>query len=271
MAAESLRIYGESLTKVDRHEKAIETWWQASEYARPDDPQWLRLTVVKTLTARGEALEAQERYDEVIPTWKQIAKHVCVDDQATLRYYAIAALISLGTAHLRLKQYENWISYVSQFSEYVHMNDPADSLQRFSKLLATGGGFMNFLGYHDDSESNCRKATEIDPECGEAWRIMAEAILGRDDDTRLEEAEQYARRAAELIPQNPSAFHTVSDILARRGNCVEALQMLDQALLVGSHNQNWQRHGLHGISDQPYRNWLRSSGQADNGEPFHSG
>ena len=100
------------------------------------------------------------------------------------------------------------------------------------------------LGYYDNSESGCKKALELDPECGDAWRAMAEAILRGGDAVRLEEAKRYACRAVELMPEDPAAFHTVSDVLARYGNWTAALEKIDRALSVADGKRYWNMHGL---------------------------
>ena len=67
----------------------------------------------------------------------------------------------------------------------------------------------------------------------ESWCVLAEAILCQDDGARLPEAEDCARRAVELAPENPHALHTLSDVLACRGKWTEALDRLAHALHVG--------------------------------------
>ena len=67
----------------------------------------------------------------------------------------------------------------------------------------------------------------------ESWRVLAEAILWQDDDARLPEAEECARRAVELAPESPRALHMLSDVLARRGRWTEALDHLEYARRVG--------------------------------------
>lgn len=243
-AAESLRLLGESFSETDHHEEALAIWRQASQYVRPDDPEWVRLTFIKTLAERGNALVAQKRYDEAVSILESFTQYVRTDDSTTLRYGAGLALLALETAYLELGRFENWVTSYGRFSEYVHMDDPADTRRKFAKLLAARSNIANSLGYYGDSESGCRKAVELDPECGEAWRVRAEAILGSDEVVRLEEAKRYACRAAELIPEDPAAFHTVSDVQARCGNWMAALEKLDRALSVAGGQQCWNTHGL---------------------------
>ncbi|MYE61144.1 MAG: ATP-binding protein [Candidatus Dadabacteria bacterium] len=243
-ATEWLRLLGEFFSEKDHHEEALATWRQASQYVRPDDPEWLRLALIKTLAEKGNVLVAQKRYDEVVSILESFTQYVRTDDSATLRYGASLALFALDTAYLELGRFEDWITSHGRFSEYIYMKDPVDTRQKFAKLLATMSNIANLLGCYDNSESGCKKAAELDPECGEAWRVRAEAILRSDDVARLEEAKRYACRAAELMPEEPAAFHTVSDVLARCGNWMAALEKLDRALSVAVGQRYWNTHDL---------------------------
>ncbi len=243
-AAESLRVLGESFSEMDRHEEALAAWRQGSQYVRPDDPEWVRLTFIKTLAEVANILAAQSRYDEVVSILESFTQYVRTDDSTTLRYGAALALFALDTAYLELGRFEDWITSYGRFSEYIHMEDPVDTRRKFAKLLATRSNIANLLGYYDNSESDCKKAVELDPECGKAWRVRAEVILRSDDVVRLEEAKRYACRAAELMPEDPAAFHTVSDVLARCGNWMAALEKLDRALSVAAGQGYWNTHGL---------------------------
>lgn len=244
VATELLRIYGKLLLEADHHEEALAAWRQVSQYVCPDDPEWVRLVFIKTLVERGNALAAQKRYDEAVSILENFPQYVRTDDSTALRYGASLALFALDTAYLELERFEDWITSCGRFSEYVHMEDPVDTRRKFAELLAIRSNIANLLGCFDDSESGCKKAVELDPECGEAWRVRAEAILRSDDVVRLEEAKRYACRAAELMPENPAAFHTVSDVLARCGNWMAALEKLDRALSVAGDQQCWNTHGL---------------------------
>ena len=93
-----------------------------------------------------------------------------------------------------------------------------------------------------EAETSCRRATEIDPLHGESWRVLAEGILWNGDDERLQEAEDYARRAVELAPNKSSALHTLAVVLAGRGEWTEALEQLEHALCIGGNDfqeQEW--------------------------------
>ena len=118
-----------------------------------------------------------------------------------------------------------------------------DRLERLVTFL----GLLNMHGRYGEAEAACRKATDIEPMHHESWRVLAEAILCQDDDARLPEAEDCARRAVELAPENPGALHTLSDVLARRGNWTEALDRLAHALHIGG--DVFQEKEWHGLTE----------------------
>ena len=64
---------------------------------------------------------------------------------------------------------------------------------------------------------------------------------------RLPEAEECARHAVELAPENPHAFHTLSGVLARRGQWTEALGQLEHALHTGRDDS--QEQGQPGLTE----------------------
>ena len=104
-----------------------------------------------------------------------------------------------------------------------------DRLERLVTFL----GLLNMHGRYGEAEAARRRTTDIEPMHHESWRVLAEAILYQDDDARLPEAEDCARRAVELAPENPGTLHTLSDVLACRGNWTEALDRLAYALHIG--------------------------------------
>ena len=113
-----------------------------------------------------------------------------------------------------------------------------------AKLLAVASRSLNLSEKFGESESVCKEATEIDPTCADAWHIWAEAILWRDDPLRLGEAETYARRATTLSPDDPAALHTLSDVLASRGNWTEAVDTLERAVRADADYKHEERPGL---------------------------
>ena len=84
-------------------------------------------------------------------------------------------------------------------------------------------------------------------------RMMYPAALAalRADDSRLSEAEECARRAIELAPKNPSALHTLSDVLACRGQWTEALGRIEHALRLGG--DDFQKQDWPGLTESLIR------------------
>jgi len=102
-----------------------------------------------------------------------------------------------------------------------------------SRTGETSDWLAILAGYVAGDTDFSRRAIDIAPAHDESWRILAETILCQDDDTRLPEAEEAARHAVELAPENPLALHTLSDVLAHRGKWTEALDQLEYALHTG--------------------------------------
>ena len=233
VAAWANELDGMALAELNRHEEAIAALQRVTEYVRLDDPAGLRQLAAKALNAQGGILAKLERSEEAITAWEWVAEYVRADDPKELRYLAFRALHSKATLLFEQKRYEEEVAIVRRSSEYILPDDPLKPRRMVAMMLAASSGLSNLLGRHEEAEADCRRATDIEPTYDEAWRVLAETILCQDDDERLLEAEECARRAAELAPKNPHALHTLSDVLARRGKWTEALGQLERALRIG--------------------------------------
>ena len=233
IAAASLLSIGSGLAEQARHDEAMAVWARVTAYVRPDDPGELRHTAAKVLAARGRVLAELGKRDEALADWKQVVDYVNPEDSAELRHTAAKALGLRGTTLVDMERYEDSTSAWLMASEYVSPDDPMEFRRPIAEILAIGGGLLDFRGEGSESEAACRRATELDPTHGEAWRALAEAIIRQGDDARLTEAEECARRAVHLEPESGAALHTLSDIPALRGNWAEALDLLERALDVG--------------------------------------
>ena len=120
-------------------------------------------------------------------------------------------------------------------------------------------------------------AMDLDPTYDGSWRIQAEIILRRGDDTRLDEAEEYARRAVDLAPEKPQALHTLSNVLVRRGKTRASLDCLERLLSIDRENINLSEmpgltHSLiHGVAaghGKRVRRMLEDSGLVESMEPL---
>ena len=233
LAAMLLLWVGRGLAEQGRHDEAVAAWTRTTDFVRPDDPGELRHTTAEVLAARGRVLAELGRPDEALADWKKVAEYVNPADSWELRRTAATALVSRGTTLVNMERYEDSTSAWLMASEYVSPDDPVEFRRPIAKILAIEGGLLSFRGEGSKSEAACRRATELDPTHGEAWRALAEAIIRQGDDARLTEAEVCARRAVHLEPESGSALHTLSDIPALRGNWAEALDLLERALDVG--------------------------------------
>ena len=233
MAAEALKRKGDALAELGRHEEAIAAWQRASENVRPGDPEELRGMAAEALRNKGDALAKLGQHEEAIAAWEQTTEYIFVEDPTELRHVATRALGAKGLALSRMEHYDDSTTAWHWASQYVRPDDPEETRQVVVMMLAVGSRLFNLHGKHREAEAACRKATYIEPMHHESWQVLAEAILYQDDDARLPEAEDCARRAVELAPENPGALHTLSDVLACRGSWTEALDRLAYALHIG--------------------------------------
>ena len=233
MAIAAQYLAGSILAISDRHEEAIAAWQWISDHVRPDDPDESRRTAAEALKNKGDALAELGQHEEAIAAWEQTTEYVFVEDPMELRHVAARALGAKGLALSRMEHYDDSTTAWHWASQYVRPDDPEKTRQVVVMMLAVGSSLFNVHGKYGEAEAACRRATDIDPMHHESWRVLAEAILYQDDDARLPEAEDCARRAVELAPENPGALHTLSDVLACRGNWTEALDRLAYALHIG--------------------------------------
>ena len=242
LAATAFRLCGNLLDKLDRHEEAIAAWQRASEYVRSVDPANLRDEAAHALKAKGHALEKLDRYEEAMAAWERTTEYVSPEDSPEPRLLAAKALVAKGTTFLMLERHDESAATWRRAAEYVHPDDPTETRRVVVLMLTEGSRLMYLHGKFEEAEALCRKAVELDPEHGESWSVLAQAILFQGDDARQPEAEACARRAVEMAPENPIAFHTLSDVLARRGQWVESLDQLERALAIGGgdfREQGW--------------------------------
>lgn len=240
------RLVGDTLTRMGEAEKAMAVWQRVAEYVHPDDPATLRHQAGMVLQARGDSLSKLGRHDEAFSTWEGITKYIYVDDPVELRSVAFAALGTRGFELGKLERLEEVVVAWRWASEYVHSSDSIELRNPAARVLSGAARLLSIFEKYAESEFASRKATEIEPTHREAWWILAAAILeqSQDDDTRLAEAEDCARRAVELGPQDADALHTLSEILARRGRCQEALDVLECALRIDGAKENGARFGV---------------------------
>ena len=243
VAASLLDNKGNALKELDRLDEATVTWDHIVEYVHTDDPVYLRRKAGQSLSEKASALERLDRLHEASAACERIADYVHVDDPADVRLPAVAALLfTRTTILLRLGRREDLAAANLSASDYVGPDDPPDMRQPAVTILANTADLLNFLAEYGEAEEICKRAVTIEPAHDESWRVLANAILGQDDTARLVEAEDCAKRAVELAPHESFAAHTLSNVLARRGNWTEALDALQRALQIGGDDpQNQDR------------------------------
>ena len=244
-AARAVAEKGRILAELGRDEEAVTVREQVTAYVRLDDSEELRRFPVNALAANGSDLVDQSRYKEAAGFLERLLDYVRADDSAEMRHLAVATASLRGVVLSELGNHDHLTASCRLAGEYVHQGDPIELRRMAAGGLALTGLWLNRHERFGETESACRKATEIDPDCDIPWTAWAQAILYQNDAGRLPEAQEHARRAVELVPQNPEALQTLSNVLASRGNWTESLDQLEQALrLAKSESQEQELPGL---------------------------
>ena len=239
VAALAYRHYGHTLADSDRLEESIAALRRVTEYVRPDDSSEMRNTAALALKSSGDFLSKLENQADAMGVWAQVTEYVHTEDPIELRHLALYALFKklrgmfpteiVGDA--TPDGFEDSVAVGELIAEYVRPDDATKLRDAVTELLSRMGGLLNLFGDFGRAEAACKKATNIDPSHAESWRVLAEAILRQGDDARLPEAEDYARRAVDLAPENSIASRTLSEVLACLGKWTEALNWLERSLL----------------------------------------
>ena len=244
-ALTALEDYSSRLTVWERHDEARLYRELVVEYVCADDPPELRAAAVRTLGAGGLTLEAAERIEEAIQLWERTAKYVRSDDPPEVRIPAAATHGLMGQALVSEERYDEAMAASNKAASFVRTADPLEKRQVVADLLTANGAELNRSGRYSEAEAISGTASKVAPESGVALRNLAVAVFCAGDVMRLREAEDYARRAVELTPDEPASAHILSDILALRGEWNEALQWLELALLLSiKEEQDGERSGL---------------------------
>ena len=238
-AAAAYNQYGRALANSDRLEESIVAWRRVTQHVRPDDSSEVRCIVAHALLAMGEVLSKLEQPADAIGAWEQATAYVRTEDPVELRSVAIHALANTCNAMFPVEvgpdptidSYEGSNAAGELMAEYVRPHDPTKLRDYVTGLLSHIGMLRNVFGDFGGAEVACKKSTDIDPSHAESWRVRAEAILGQEDDARLSEAEDYARRALDLTPKSAIAARTMAEILARLEKWTESLNWLEKSLL----------------------------------------
>ena len=246
MAAILCAVISTSLATSNRLEDAISISYRMTDYVHPDDPAEMRSTVVALLKVTGDWFWKIERSEEAFNAWQRAAEYVHVGDSVELRKVAVDALATKGisqfpkelTQEATMDRFGESIAAWLPMAEYVRPGDPEKMRRLVSTLLAASGDILSAYGRFREAESACTKAMDLDSTYEGSWRVQAEIIVRRGDDARLDEAEEYARRAADLAPEKPPALHTLSTVLMRRGKTKESLDCLERLLLIDKENAN---------------------------------
>ena len=285
MAANLCALLSGSLATSNRFEDAISISYRMTDYVHPDDPAEMRSMVAGLLKVAGDYFWKIEQSEEAYSAWQRVVEYVHVDDSVELRKVAIHALATKGYSQFpknfahdaTLDRFRESIATWLPMAEYVHQEDPEDLRNLVSSLLAVSGDVLSAYGSFGDAESACTKAMDLDSTHEGPWRVQAEIILRRGVDARLDQAEEYARRAVVLAPEKPLALHTLSNVLLRRGKTKESLDCLERLLRIDNENPHLPElpgltqsliRGVAAGHAKRVRRMMEESGLAESMEPL---
>ena len=234
LTIETLYAKGHAFLKSNRRRAAVDAFHKVSEFINPDDSEESRIWAVLALRAKADTLAELDEDDESISSFQQVIDYIHKEDSLNLRHIGAWALGCADVNFLLLKtQRKILTTHWQQALDYVRADDPADGRDRIVRTMAAAADRLNSYGRYDLAEATCRRTTEVQPEHERSWRVLAEAILFQEDESRLSEAEACARRALTLAPENSKAFQTLFRVLACRGRWTAALDCLEQAQRTG--------------------------------------
>ena len=250
-AAKAIAASGGILDRLGRDEEAISARELVARYVRPDDSEELRRLAVNALAANGSDLVDRSRYKEAAGFLERVTEYIRADDSAEMRHLAVGTTSLRGVVLSELGNHDHLTAGGQLAVDFVHRDDPIELRHMTAKALALAAANLSLQGRYGETESVCRTATDIDPDCDESWIVWAQAILNQNDTDRLPEAQQHASRAVELAPENPDALRTLSNILAGRGEWTEALDQLEHALSITRSNS--QKQEVTGLTESLIR------------------
>ena len=221
---------GDTLAIRGRIEQAISVRARIVDYVHSEDPEELRRVVARGLTKNIISLGDLGRTNEVGDLCDSILDCVSMSDSAETRRFAPVALLGKSSFQTAKGQFEHLIKDCQLVLEYIQQDDPKSLLTMAAKTLALSGRILIELQRYSEAEDVLGKAIEIDQEHAASWAHRARSVLRQGKRERISEAEDFARRAAELDPESRVALHTLADVLSRRGNWLEAMERLEQAL-----------------------------------------
>ena len=140
------------------------------------------------------------------------------------------ALLGRSSFEQAKGQFEHLIMDCQLVQEYIRRDDPKWLRTMAAETLSFSGLILIELQRYSEAEDVLGKAIEIDQEHAKSWAYRARSVLRQGEGERISEAEEFARRAAELDPDGRVSLYTLSDVLSRRGNWLEAMEGLEQAL-----------------------------------------
>ena len=234
------RSQGEALEKRGHYEEAVAAFERSAECAGPNDPPGVRHEAASALLAQGRVLCRLDRDDEAVASLGRVARYVHGSDPVEMRHTVVHALACEVILLRELERFDALTGIAPRAPDHVHPDDPPSLRHYASNLLAAVGSFL--LLYDKklrEAEAALRTAVDLDSRNGQAWGLLARAIVHRDDDACLPEVAACIRRAVEAGLEDPAILFSSLILLANRGLLAnsgawaEALGWFEHALRAG--------------------------------------
>jgi tetratricopeptide (TPR) repeat protein len=231
---------GNQLWKTGRFDEAEKAWRRAVDADPNLADAWHNL---------GVCLYRRSQPDEAEAAWR---KAVEANPKLAVVWFGLGVLLR-GKGRINEaegawrkaveadpKQVDAWFNLGLRFQETGRLDEAETAWRKATEAdpsLAPAwnnlGLILSRSGRLTEAEAAHRKAVELHPNEAITWNGLAWNLFLQGDTQKLREAEDCARRSAQLAPENAYSLHTLSDILGRLGSWNEALAHLKDAVAKG--------------------------------------
>lgn len=214
--------------------------------AHPDDARSYT-AVAEIYIQKNELANALEAYKKSVSinpdqrlVWEQIVfleadlqlyDSLVKDSESAIELYPIQPLYYFfsGLGNIKLQRYDLSIDRLSVGKELV-----IDNPKMLSEFYQRIGDAYHQKKEHQKSDENYDKSLEINPNNPTLLNNYSYYLSIRGE--RLSKAEEMAKKANDLLPQNANFLDTYAWVLFKQKKYKEAEEQLDEALLYGGAN-----------------------------------
>ena len=221
----ALRNLGDAFDALGRTDGAIHAWSRIAGLTRPEDPAMLANLREAAVVRQGLAQLQMRNPTAAHALLEPITRDMQPDERPQKRHHRAAALFGAALAVAESGQPDDATALLEQLPDYIKVDDPQELQRDMALSLAAGSSMFLLLGHGRAAEMIARHVARAAPECPQGWSAWAEALLARKDRACLAEAEDHARRAVELAPDDDS-IATLYAVLKRRRKRKAAKELL---------------------------------------------